>query len=299
MEKIRDIVKNYIKEQTNYDEQEIEKIMTLIEKKEIRKSTFFSKYLYKIFDTVGIIYVKDLYVLTQEEVMKILGLTKFMVRGYIKDMNNKIIIAVKEREEYLKNKNKTIKSEPLITAIIKTIKLSPRFTALLKEEIIFREEYNNDPKEIQRRYKPFYCCNLNLNNKEISILRGLLLGKLKYDTNDRKFNAAIIKISENLHLFIRKLQYKSMINRNYLDLEEINLTSNDIRILDRAGITTVSDLIELNNLKKERHTLSSLEKKIKDALKEVGIIIPEKHEDIDEVFEKENAGIKKPKRITL
>ena len=81
MEKIRDIVKNYIKEQTNYDEQEIEKIMTLIERKEIRKSTFFSKYLYKTFDTVGIIYVKDLYVLTQEELAKLLGLTNFMVKG--------------------------------------------------------------------------------------------------------------------------------------------------------------------------------------------------------------------------
>ena len=214
-------------------------------------------------------------------------------------MNNKIIIAVKEREEYLKNKNKAIKSEPLITAIIKTIKLSPRFTALLKEEIIFREEYNNDPKEIQRRYKSFYCSNLELNNEELDILRGLLSETVEYDTNNRKFIIAILNITKNLQFYLKKLQYKTVINKNYLSLDELNLTPNEIRTLDRSGITNVSDLIELNDLKNKKHVLRPLDECIRKALKEVGIIIPEKHEDIDEVFEKENAGIKKTKRITL
>ena len=289
MEKIRDIVKNNIKEVTQYEDTEIEKIMTLIERKEIRKSTFFSKHLYKTFDTVGIIYVSELYDLTKEEVAKLLGLTNFMVKGYIKDMNEKIIVAVKDREEYLKNKEKAHDSIPLIQSIIKTIKLSPRFTALLKEEIIFREEYNNDPKEIQRRYKSFYCSNLELNNEELDILRGLLSETVEYDTNNRKFVIAILNITKNLHFYLKKLQYKTVINKNYLSLDELNLTPNE------------SDLIELNNLKEQRHVLRPLDESIRKALREVGIIIPNKHEDIDKVFEKENAGIRKPKRkrITL
>lgn len=301
MEKIRDIVKNNIKEVTQYEDNEIEKIMTLIERKEIRKSTFFSKHLYKTFDTAGIIYVSELYDLTKEEVAKLLGLTNFMVKGYIKDMNEKIIVAIKDREEYLKNKETAHNSVPLIQSIIKTIKLNPRFTALLKEEIIFREEYNNDPKEIQRRYKSFYCSNLELNNEELNILRGLLSETVEYDTNNRKFIIAILNITKNLHFYLKKLQYKTVINKNYLSLDELNLTPNEIRTLDRSGISNVSDLIELNNLKEQRHVLRPLDESIRKALREVGIIIPNKHEDIDKVFEKENAGIRKPKRkrITL
>ena len=299
MEKIRDLVRENLKKETKYSDRTVDNVMERLERIPIKKSRLFAKFLYKSFDQAGIIFIGELLDLTLEQAMEILGLNKTMMKNYIKEMNKKVVEAAKTRQKNIKNKKKAIEIEPLAEIIIKNIKYDPHVLELLKKEMMYKEEYNNEPLEIQRRNRPFYYCNLNLNNDEISVLRGLLLGKLKYDTTDRKFNAAIIKISDELHFFIRKLQYKSTINKNYIDLEEINLTSNDIRILDRVGITTVSDLIELNNLKKERHTLNSLDKKIKDALAEVGIIIPDNKEEVEELLELENAGIirQKTKRI--
>lgn len=293
MEQIREIIINNLKKETKYSDTSIEKVIEQIERMKIKESKLFAKFLNKAFDEAGITYVKDLFELTPELAADYLKLNKTMIKNYTKDITKKIIDAMKIKYEKISNKKQATKREQITNTILKEIKDEEKILNLLKKEIIYREQYNNLSLIDKRIKRPFYCTNLNLNNEEINVLRNLLLGKITYDTADASFNKAIIKISKELEFFLKKLEYKSRINKEYLSLNEINLSLYNIRVLNILSIDYVSDLIELNNSIEFRHILKKFKEPIIKALSEKNIIIPNKIEELNEILKLENAGIKK------
>lgn len=296
MEKIKEIIIEQLKETNKFSEKRIKEAINKIERMTIKKSTFFSKFLYKTFDAAGIIHVDDLFELTIEQACELLKLNTRMMKKYIKDIEEKIEDAIIRQDKKRSNKKQAINIENKLKIMIKEIKNNEGILKLLREEILYKETYNELNIGEQRIKKPFYYSKLDLNNYELSILRKILLKMDEYNTKDPMFNEAVVNIYKNLHFFIKKIQYKTIIDKNYFDLEDLNFSTSEIRFLNRLNINYVSELIELKNLSSTRHVVGKLKTSITNALYEKNIIIPKDINEINEVLIQENAGIK-DKRI--
>ena len=296
METIKDIIINDLEKRKQFTKKEIKYAINKIERMTIKKSTFFSKAMYKTFNELGIEYVYEIFSLNSKEASKILKITNSMLKQYIKDIESKITAALIHYNRKKIKKKQAIYTERKLRIIIDTIKQDETLVNLLREEIIYQEKYNDLDVSEQRITKPFYYCKLNLNNYELYILRKYLLKTIE-PSNEESFFEAIINIYYNLHFFIKKIQYKTIIDKNYNDLEELNFSRNEIRLLNRMNINYASELIELNNLNETKHILNRIRKQIENALQENNIVIPKNIEQLEELFIQENAGIKDKKIV--
>ena len=296
METIKDIIIKDLENRKKFTKKEIKYAINKIERMTIKKSTFFSKAMYKTFNELGIEYVYEIFSLNSKEASKILKIKNTMLKQYIKDMEIKIVNALINFNRKKVKKNQAIKLERKLRIIIETIKHDNTLINILREEIMYQEKYNELDIVEQRIKKPFYYCKLNLNNYELYILRKYLLNQVE-PSNDEKFYEAIINIYHNLHFFIKKIQYKTIIDKNYYDIDELNFTKDERLLLNRMNINNVSELIELNNLNETRHILNRIRKQIENALQEKNILIPKNIGQLNELFIQENAGIKDKKIV--
>lgn len=296
METIKDIIIKDLENRKKFTKKEIKYAINKIERMTIKKSTFFSKAMYKTFNELGIEYVYEIFSLNSKEASKILKIKNTMLKQYIKDMEIKITNALINFNRKKVKKKQAIHTERKLRIIIETIKHDNTLINILREEIMYQEKYNELDIVEQRIKKPFYYCKLNLNNYELYILRKYLLNQVE-PSNDEKFYEAIINIYNNLHFFIKKIQYKTIIDKNYYDIDELNFTKDERLLLNRMNINYVSELIELNNLNETRHILNRIRKQIENALQEKNILIPKNIGQLNELFIQENAGIKDKKIV--
>ena len=293
MEKIEDIILENLKNEKTYNEEIISKALKQIERLEIKKTNFFSKFFHKRLDDGKIIYVRDFFNLTIREANIILKIGEPMIKYYIGEITTKIEEAINKKEINKTKRNNASTANKKILLIINNIKENETIANILKKEILYEEKYNDLSDENKTLTKPFYYSALNLNNYELSILKKYLLNQIEY-SNDEKFLDALINIYNKLMFFIKKLEYKSIIDKKYYNLEELNLQNKDIKTLNRMGIYHVSDLIDLKNAKKMKKYPKKMIEDITIILNENGIIIPYNLEQINEILKKEN---KKEKRI--
>ena len=296
METIKDIIIKDLQKRKLFTKKEIKDAINKIERMPIKKSTFFSKALYKTFDEVGVEIVSDIFNLKSLETCKLLKITNSMLKQYIKDIESKITAALIHYNRKKIKKKQAIHTERKLRIIIDTIRQDETLINLLREEIIYQEKYNDLDVSEQRITKPFYYCKLILTNYELYILRKYLLKTIE-PSNEESFFEAIINIYYNLHFFIKKIQYKTIIDKNYYDIDELNFSRDEIRLLNRMNINYASELIELNNINETRHILNRIKKQIENALQEKNIIIPKNIEELNEILKLENTGIKKEKIV--
>ena len=293
MEKIEDMILENLKNEKTYNEEIISKALKQIERLEIKKTNFFSKFFHKRLDDGKIIYVRDFFNLTIREANIILKIGEPMIKYYIGEITTKIEEAINKKEINKTKRNNASTANKKILLMINNIKENETIANILKKEILYEEKYNDLSDENKTLTKPFYYSALNLNNYELSILKKYLLNQIEY-SNDEKFLDALINIYNKLMFFIKKLEYKSIIDKKYYNLEELNLQNKDIKTLNRMGIYHVSDLIDLKNAKKMKKYPKKMIEDITIILNENGIIIPDNLEQINEILKKEN---KKEKRI--
>lgn len=298
---IREIIIEKLKE-VNISDEHIEEILKNYEKKIITSEEIFSYYYYKKLYICEIIYMKNLFDLTMQDATLSLMSTKNILMRYIKKIILdifKIQIQLKEQEQQsiiVKDNHEKLKT------LLNQIKSDPLMSEILKEEILYKQNINNLNEENNNRRKQWKYSRLNLNTFEINLLRKYLLNNFNIEELDKhpdkqECYKAIINIYINIKYYIKKIQYKQILNKNYLEIENLNFSTRELNMLRKNCIFIVSDIIEYS--KEEIDELPFLgnhtKEKIYTKLEEKNIILLPDEAEIEEKLQIDNAGIIKPK----
>ena len=301
MEKtIREIIIENIRQENICTEERINQIMEQLEKQPIEKSKLLNKSFYKILKQSNINTTEDFFNLTLEEASKKLKIGLIVTKNYEKSLSKKIITALLKNKKQILEKKKAVFYHPKLETLVENIKKSPKISKYLKEDMIHKENYNalNPIEKITAR--KFINSRLELKTEEINLLRKYILKEITLETieqskNKNTYYHQITKIYDELKYYIKKLRYKEILNLNYKNLEELDLTNAEINTLKRNYIENISDIIEFSE--KELLKLPMVGKiiclKVLYSLGEKNIILLSEKEQLIENLKHENANITK------
>jgi len=290
---IQDYLFNYIAENYILNAEEINTIIEEIKIKKISKINIFGYINCAQLNQYGIIYLKDMLELSDEELKEILKKNDTQIKLYIDRIKNILEIEINKSKEIEKKKKIAVQSHEKILKKLIEIKENPKTYSFLKEDINYLEESITNTKEI----KKWKHSALNIEKEEIPILKKYLLGNTNFidiTQNNPNAYASIINIYDKLDYYTKKLEYKQILIKNYDNISELNLSKTETNKLERLNIKTIADLIEypreiLNNI-------NGLGKKIIEninrTLNNRNIIYLEDKIELLEKLKEENAGIK-------
>lgn len=298
---IREIIIEELKN-NNISDEHIKEILKDYEKMPIIPGEIFSHYYYKKTHILKITYMKNLFDLTMRDASLTLMSTKNILIRYIK----KILLDIYKLEIKLKEKEKQViiakDCHEKLKILLNEIKDSPLMLEMLKDEIIYIQTINESNEENNNRRRQWKYSRLNLNIFELNLLRIYLLNNLKpEEINEHpdkyEIYKAIINIYENIKYYIKKIQYKQILNENYFKIESLNFNIRELNMLRKNCLFTIGDIIEYS--KEEIDNLPFMgintKKKIHTKLHEKNIILLSNKDEIEEKLQMENAGIIKSK----
>lgn len=284
--------------QENYSIDTIAEALNEIYKKDLEILSFQKRTLVK-----NIKNIEELLNLTHEEFLKKVNITNWKqnaqditfatcVKRLLEELK-KIIQEKKAQneEEYLeKNKEKIFNS---LVSFIQNYIIKG-----LKEKIrqSIEKTQNKDNKELNY-------IRLDLNDKELKLLKQLLTNKIEYkdiiDSPDKFENLKMLKhIKEELEYYLQKIEYKSIVDRTYI-IEDMNLDGRDNKTLNQYSISRISDIIEysIEELSKLPRFGNSICSKLLKFFQEKNIVSLTDRETVLRNLTEENAGIIKRQKV--
>lgn len=274
----------------NYTEEEIIGVITTYGKYLIEDIELFNTAQIKKFKENNIIELKDYMNKTEEEISNILYFPK-KSRGA---KTRKIIKQIREILQKLKNETDIIKNIELyhnnLLNLVKQIKENRKLLNMLRDDIIASQNLEQ-ANWIHSR--------LNLNKQEIDMLRDYLNEQIKLENiasnpNIYEIGLIIINIYNNLSYYIKKIQYKEIVDQFFYELETIGLTKSEQYAYKRNNIFYVSQILEYTEeelLKLPKFGNTTYNKTMLE-LQKYNIYMFWEKEKIIENLEQENAKIK-------
>lgn len=244
-----------------YSSEEITKILEIYQSQTIKEAKLFRLGITEHIKEKNIIYVEQFLNQTIQEASKDTGVTTETIKNRIKTICLKLIELIEERRKEVNIIEKIKQTEHRLIELINKIEKNPKLLQYLKEDIICSE--NSKWKNSR----------LFLDIEEIIILRNYIRKNIDHEilirkTDEYKVYKQINNIYTNLNYYIKRLEYKKIVNQNYYELKSINLINSEQNSLKRNNILCVSDILEYTE--EELETLPILgEKTLKKILEEL------------------------------